>query len=56
MAADTDVPTPPCGACRQLLWEYGGDLEVILASRGREKARYRLQDLLPLPFDHRLLT
>ena len=56
VAADTDVPTPPCGACRQLLWEYGGDLEVILASRGREKARYRLQDLLPLPFDHRLLT
>jgi cytidine deaminase len=56
VAADTDAPTPPCGACRQLLWEYGGDLEVILASRGREKARHRMKELLPLPFDRRQLT
>ena len=32
VVADTVAPTPPCGACRQLLWEYGGDLSVILAS------------------------
>lgn len=47
----TDAPTPPCGACRQILWEYGGDLEVILANTRRELARYRLSDLLPRPFD-----
>lgn len=55
VVADTDAPTPPCGACRQVLWEFGGDLEVILANRRRELARYRLKELLPLPFDARLL-
>lgn len=55
VVADTDDPTPPCGACRQLLWEYGGDIEVILANLTRETARYRLADLLPVPFDRRLL-
>jgi cytidine deaminase len=44
-------PTPPCGACRQLLWEFGGDLEVILANLRRETARYRLGELLPHAFD-----
>jgi cytidine deaminase len=49
------APTPPCGACRQLLWEFGGDLEVILANLRRETARYRLGELLPVPFDRRQL-
>jgi cytidine deaminase len=55
VAADTEAPTPPCGACRQILWELGGDLEVILGNLVEEKARYRMRDLLPLPFDARLL-
>ena len=55
IVADTADPTPPCGACRQILWEFAGDLEVILANLRRETARYRLSDLLPLPFDARLL-
>jgi cytidine deaminase len=55
VVADTDAPTPPCGPCRQILWEFGGDLEIILANLRRESARYRLVDLLPLPFDRRLL-
>ena len=55
VVADTDDPTPPCGACRQILWEFGGDLEVILANLTEEKARFRLKDLLPHPFDARLL-
>src|SRR5947209_8183001 len=37
VVADTDEPTPPCGACRQLLWEFGGDLEVILGNLREEK-------------------
>jgi cytidine deaminase len=55
VVADTAEPTPPCGACRQVLWEMGGDLEVILGNLHDEKGRYRMKDLLPLPFDARLL-
>ena len=55
VVADTAAPTPPCGACRQILWEFGGDLEVVLANLTRETGVHRLQDLLPLPFDARLL-
>src|SRR5437660_11989751 len=55
VVADTADPTPPCGACRQILWEFGGDLEVILANLVETKARFRLAALLPHPFDARLL-
>jgi cytidine deaminase len=55
VVADTDEPTPPCGPCRQLLWEYCGDIEVILANLSEVKRRLRLSQLLPLPFDARLL-
>ena len=55
VVADTDAPTPPCGACRQILWEFAGDLDVVLANLRRETGRYKLSDLLPLPFDRRLL-
>lgn len=55
VVADTPEPTPPCGPCRQLLWEYCGDIEVILANLDGPKAQHRLADLLPLPFDRRLL-
>ena len=55
VVADTEAPTPPCGACRQILWELGGDLEVILGNLSEEKGRFRMRELLPLPFDARLL-
>jgi cytidine deaminase len=55
VVADTDAPTPPCGACRQILWEFGGNLEVVLANLTEHKGSHRLKDLLPLPFDARLL-
>ncbi|MBI2222703.1 MAG: cytidine deaminase [Acidobacteria bacterium] len=55
VVAATDDPTPPCGACRQLLWEFCGDIEVVLANLDRVTARYRMSDLLPAPFDRRLL-
>ena len=55
VVADTADPTPPCGSCRQLLWEYCGDVEVILANLTEVKRRMRLSALLPLPFDARLL-
>jgi cytidine deaminase len=55
IVADTDAPTPPCGACRQILWEFGGNLEIQLANLREEKGRHQLKNLLPLPFDARLL-
>jgi cytidine deaminase len=55
VVADTEDPTPPCGSCRQLLWEYCGDIEVILSNLTEVKRRLRLSQLLPLPFDARLL-
>lgn len=55
VAADTEAPTPPCGPCRQLLWEYCGDVDVILGNRRAVTGMHRLSALLPLPFDSRLL-
>ena len=55
IVADTEAPTPPCGACRQILWEFGGNLEIELANMKEPKGKHRLKDLLPLPFDARLL-
>ena len=48
-------PSQTCGACRQILWEFGGDLEVVLANLIEVQAAYRLRDLLPMPFDARVL-
>ena len=56
IVADTEEPTPPCGACRQLLWEICGDVEIILGNLTKAMGGYRLKDLLPFPFDDRLLT
>lgn len=55
VVADTSDPTPPCGPCRQLLWEYCGDIEVVLGNLAEPTGKYRLAALLPLPFDRRLL-
>jgi len=51
VAADTDNLTPPCGACRQILWEFCGDIELVLANLGGKTEVIRLKDLLPRPFD-----
>jgi cytidine deaminase len=41
---------PPCGACRQLLFDYAPELEIILTN-GTEKRTYKLKDLLPHAFE-----
>ena len=55
VVADTEQPTPPCGPCRQLLWEYCGDIDIILGNLHGPTGRFRLSALLPMPFDRRLL-
>jgi cytidine deaminase len=50
VAADTDVLTPPCGACRQLLYDFAPDAVVVLVNpRGAEK-RFTMKELLPEAF------
>ena len=44
-------PTPPCGACRQILWEFAGDVPVVMATESGKKKRFRLAELFPEPFD-----
>jgi cytidine deaminase len=55
IVADTDAPTPPCGACRQILWEFAGNIEIHLANLKGDTVVHPLKNLLPLPFDARLL-
>ena len=51
VAADTDRLTPPCGACRQILWEFCGDIEIVLVNPRGTIETHRLKDLFPKPFD-----
>jgi cytidine deaminase len=51
VAADTDSLTPPCGACRQILWEFCGDVELKLSNLSGKTETLRLKDLFPRPFD-----
>lgn len=55
IVADTPSPTPPCGACRQILWEFAGDLEILLANLDGVRGRHRMAELLPAAFDARFL-
>ena len=55
VVADTASPTPPCGACRQIIWEFCGDVEVVIANLTEIKRTMRMNELLPMPFDKRLL-
>lgn len=51
VVTDTDTLTPPCGACRQIIWEFCGDVPVILSNLDGKIERERSLNLLPRPFD-----
>ena len=51
VAADTGTLTPPCGACRQILWEFCGDVEILLVNLQGKTESYRLSELFPKAFD-----
>jgi len=55
VVADTDELTPPCGACRQILWEFCGDVEIVLANLSGKSETLQLSMLFPRPFDVSLL-
>lgn len=55
VAADSETPTPPCGACRQVLWELCGDVEILLVNLKGGVESIRLSALFPRPFDAKYL-
>jgi cytidine deaminase len=55
VVADTETLTPPCGACRQILWEFCGDVEIVLTNLSGKTETMRLGDLFPRPFDSSFL-
>ena len=55
VVADTAALTPPCGACRQLIWEFCGDVDIILANLKGKAEVVRTSQILPRPFDSSFL-
>jgi cytidine deaminase len=55
VVADAKRLTPPCGPCRQILWELCGDVVVHMADLKGRSRTLRLRQLLPMPFDARQL-
>jgi len=55
VVTDTEHPTPPCGACRQVLWEFAPDAEVILANLQGKVLRFTVRELIPHAFDAKQL-
>jgi cytidine deaminase len=51
VVADTAVLTPPCGACRQILWEFCGNARLTLVNLSGERQDMHISDIFPRPFD-----
>jgi cytidine deaminase len=55
VVCDTEILTPPCGPCRQIIWEFCGDIPVVLANLKGRVERETSRSLLPRPFDRSFL-
>lgn len=55
VVADTDTLTPPCGACRQILWEFCPQAQLFLANLRGEWEAIMVREIFPRPFDERFL-
>ena len=53
--ADTPELTPPCGACRQIIWEFCGDVPVIFSNLEGVTETIQMSELLPRAFDTKFL-
>ena len=51
VVTDTEALTPPCGACRQLIWEFCGDVPVVMSNLKGKVEVLRMSELFPKPFD-----
>jgi cytidine deaminase len=51
VVADSDTLTPPCGACRQILWEFCGNIELTMANIAGRQETISMEQIFPRPFD-----
>jgi cytidine deaminase len=55
VVADTETLTPPCGTCRQIIWEFARDAAIVFANLDGKREEFHIADLLPRAFDARFL-
>jgi cytidine deaminase len=55
VVVDTEELTPPCGVCRQIIWEFCGDVPVILSNLHGKTETIMMSELLPRAFDSKFL-
>ena len=55
VVADTEALTPPCGTCRQIIWEFAKHAKIVLANMRGQREEVSIKDLLPRAFDARFL-
>lgn len=55
VVADTETLTPPCGTCRQIIWEFARDARIVFANLEGKSEEFHIADLLPRAFDARFL-
>lgn len=55
VVVDTDELTPPCGVCRQIIWEFCGDVPVVLSNLNGQTETIKMGELLPRAFDSKFL-
>jgi cytidine deaminase len=55
VVADTEVLTPPCGTCRQIIWEFARGAKIVFANLNGQSEAFQIADLLPRAFDARFL-
>lgn len=55
VVADTETLTPPCGTCRQIIWEFAREASIVFANLAGQSEEFHIADLLPRAFDARFL-
>lgn len=55
VVADTEELTPPCGSCRQIIWEFCGDIPIIFSNLNGKAETIKMSELLPRAFDTKFL-
>jgi cytidine deaminase len=55
VAADTQTLTPPCGTCRQIIWEFAKHADIVMVNVRGDREEVHIENLLPRAFDARFL-